>query len=164
MLMKQNFLEKAEELCKKCNVKFTEQRRTIARAISDSTDHPDVEQVFLRSARLDTNLNLATVYRTINLFENLGILKKHYFGDNRARYESAGDIHHDHLIDLTTNTVIEFKNNEVERIVQQIAEVIGYELVNYNLEIYGIKKIDSIIKEKFAEIINEEVLVLKYAT
>jgi Fur family ferric uptake transcriptional regulator len=151
--MKQNFVEKAEQLCKKCNVKFTEQRRIIAKIINDSTDHPDVEQVFIRSAKFDSNLNLATVYRTMNLFENLGILKKHYFGDNRARYESTGELNHDHLIDINSNAVIEFSNNELEKIIKQITEIMGYELVNYNLEVYAIKKDD---KKVIPDNINEK--------
>ena len=138
--MKQNFIEKTEKLCKKCNVKFTEQRKIVAKIIAESDDHPDVEQVFLRSMKYDSNLNLATVYRTINLFETLGILKKHYFGDNRARYETADEINHDHLIDINSNTVVEFTNSELGRLINEIANVMGYELVNYNLEIYGIKK------------------------
>ena len=138
--MRNNFVEKAEQLFKKCKVKFTDQRRIIAKVISESQDHPDIEQVFERSTKLDKTLNLATVYRTINLFEKFGIINKHYFGDNKARYESGGDIHHDHLIDITSNSVTEFSNNEVEKIIVQILDIMGYELVNYNLEVYGIKK------------------------
>lgn len=153
-----NFLEKAEELCRKCNIKFTEQRRVIAKVIKDSNDHPDVEKVFERSLKLDSNINLATIYRNINLFEHFGILKKHYFGDSRARYESAEEVHHDHLIDLQTNLVIEFSNNDLQKLIFHIADAMGYDLINYNIEIYAVKKVgklihkDEIYKEQIKEI------------
>jgi Fur family ferric uptake transcriptional regulator len=138
--MKNNFVEKAEQLFKKCKVKFTDQRRIIAKVISESQDHPDVEQVFERSTKFDKTLNLATVYRTINLFEKFGILNKHYFGDNKARYEPGGDIHHDHLIDIGSGNVTEFSNNEIRKIIVNILDIMGYEIVSYNLEVYGVKK------------------------
>ena len=138
--MKNNFLQRLERLCKKFNFKLTEQRKIIARIIDESEDHPYTEQIFERAIIVDPNINLATVYRTLETFLKFGLLKKHYFGDNKARYEAMGEIHHDHIIDVNSGTVTEFSNSEISNIIQEILNVMGYDLVNYALEIYGVKK------------------------
>ncbi len=115
---------------------MTEQRRVIARVLSDSNDHPDVEMLYQRAAKVDKNISIATVYRTMRLFEESGIIEKHDFGDGRSRYEQSSDEHHDHLIDLRSGKVIEFANQEIEELQRKIAEKLGYELVDHRLELY----------------------------
>lgn len=129
---------KLESLCAERGLKMTEQRRVIARVLSDSTDHPDVEAVHKRAIAIDPNISIATVYRTVRLFEEAGILAKHDFGDGRARYEETPEEHHDHLIDIQTGKVIEFHNEEIEELQQKIAERLGYRLAGHRLELYGV--------------------------
>lgn len=133
-------MQKLDDLCKKFNFKLTEQRKLIAKIIDESEDHPYAEQIFDRAVVYDTNINLATVYRTLETFLKFGLLKKHYFGDSKARYEPMGDIHHDHIIDINSGVVTEFSNSEFENIIKKVLNVMGYDLVNYSLEIYALKK------------------------
>lgn len=123
---------------------MTEQRKVIARVLSEAEDHPDVEQVYQRSVKIDPRISIATVYRTVKLFEEANILDRHDFGDGRARYEQTGDDHHDHLIDVQTGEVVEFVNEEIEKLQQAVAVKLGYKLVGHRLELYGTKmKADS---------------------
>lgn len=115
---------------------MTEQRRIIARVLSDSLDHPDVEMLYQRATKLDSRISLATVYRTVKLFEEASILERHDFGDGRSRYEELSSQHHDHLIDVSTGKVIEFHNEQIEMLQQSIAESLGYRLVDHRLELY----------------------------
>ncbi len=117
---------------------MTGQRRVIAGVLSDARDHPDVEEVHRRASDADPNISLSTVYRTVRLFEEVGILERHEFGDGRARYEQVAKEHHDHLIDIRTGKVIEFQNEEVEKLQEAIARDLGYELVDHRLELYGV--------------------------
>jgi Fur family ferric uptake transcriptional regulator len=117
-------------------LKMTEQRRVIARVLSESDDHPDVELLYQRASQVDKKISIATVYRTVRLFEEAGIIERHDFGDGRARYEEATQEHHDHLIDLRTGTVIEFRNDEIERLQKKVAEEHGYRLIEHRLELY----------------------------
>ncbi len=116
---------------------MTEQRKVIADVLSNSDDHPDAEEVYARSEKIDPKISLATVYRTLRLFGETGIIETHDFRDGRARYEAADNDHHDHLIDLTTGDVIEFVDEEIERLQERIAKKLGYELVDHRLELYG---------------------------
>ncbi len=127
-----------ERLCIQKGMKMTEQRRVIARVLSASRDHPDVEQVYRRAVQMDSRVSIATVYRTVRLFEEANILERHDFGDGRARYEEATDEHHDHLIDLQSGKVIEFQNQEIEALQEEIAEKHGFKLVGHRLELYGV--------------------------
>ena len=127
-----------EQLCIDKGLKMTEQRRIIARVLSDSADHPDVESVFRRAVKLDPKISIATVYRTVRLFEEANILARHDFGAGRARYEEMPTDHHDHLIDLQSGGVIEFSNEEIERLQRQVAERLGYRLVGHRLELYAV--------------------------
>ena len=131
-------VSKIEELCIKKGLRMTEQRRVIARVLSEADDHPDVEQVHRRAAEVDPRISIATVYRTVRLFEEASILERHDFGDGRARYEEAPESHHDHLIDVETGKVIEFRNEQVERLQREIAERLGFKLVDHRLELYGV--------------------------
>jgi Fur family transcriptional regulator, ferric uptake regulator len=124
-----------EQLCLDKGLKMTDQRRTIARVLSDATDHPDVEQVYRRATLIDSNISIATVYRTVRLFEEANILARHDFGDGRARYEESPEEHHDHLIDIETGRVIEFRDEEIEMLQHKVAERLGYELVGHRLEL-----------------------------
>ena len=117
---------------------MTEQRRVIARVLSDAHDHPDVEQVHRRAAEVDPRISIATVYRTVRLFEEANILERHDFGDGRARYEEVPDSHHDHLIDVESGKVIEFRNEQVEKLQREIAEKLGFKLVDHRLELFGV--------------------------
>ena len=117
---------------------MTEQRRIIARVLSDSADHPDVESVHRRATEIDSRISIATVYRTVRLFEEANILARHDFGDGRARYEEVPGDHHDHLIDLQTGRVIEFNNEAIEKLQRQVAEQLGYRLVDHRLELYAV--------------------------
>jgi Fur family ferric uptake transcriptional regulator len=127
-----------EQLCADKGLKMTEQRRIIARVLSDSVDHPDVEQVYRRATEMDPRISIATVYRTVRLFEEASILARHDFGDGRARYEEAPETHHDHLIDVQSGRVIEFTNEEIERLQKRIAEELGFRLVDHRLELFGV--------------------------
>ncbi len=117
---------------------MTEQRRVIARVISDAKDHPDVEEVYHRASKVDSHISIATVYRTVRLFEEAGIIEKHDFRDGRARYEEMTESHHDHLIDLKNGKVIEFVNDEIEKLQQKVAKELGYKLVDHRLELYAV--------------------------
>jgi Fur family ferric uptake transcriptional regulator len=117
---------------------MTEQRRVIARVLSEATDHPDVEQVHRRATVIDPRISIATVYRTVRLFEEANILERHDFRNGRARYEEVPEIHHDHLIDIHSGTVIEFQNEAIELLQRSIAERLGYRLVDHRLELYGV--------------------------
>jgi len=127
-----------EALCAERGLRITEQRRVIARVISDSDDHPDVEELYKRSSTVDPKISIATVYRTVRLFEEAGILDRHDFGDGRARYEAAPEAHHDHLIDVETGKVVEFVDPELEALQKEIAEKLGYRLVDHRMELYGV--------------------------
>jgi Fur family transcriptional regulator, ferric uptake regulator len=127
-----------ERLCQSKGLKMTEQRRVIARVLSESEDHPDVEQLHRRSVAIDPRISIATVYRTVRLFEEANILERHDFGDGRARYEEISETHHDHLIDVKTGEVIEFQNEEIEALQRKVAEELGYELVGHRLELLGV--------------------------
>ena len=127
-----------EKLCADKRLRMTGQRRVIARVLSDARDHPDVEEVHRRAHAVDRRISLSTVYRTLRLFETKGILERHDFGAGRGRYEAAARIHHDHLIDLETGRVIEFSNEEIERLQQRVAEELGFKLVGHRLELYGV--------------------------
>ncbi len=126
-----------EQLCTQKGLKMTEQRRVIARVLSDASDHPDVEQLYQRASEVDSRISIATVYRTVKLFEEASILERHEFGDGRARYEEVPDQHHDHLIDMKSGEVIEFRNDEIERLQHEVAKLLGYRLVGHRLELYG---------------------------
>jgi len=119
-------------------MRMTGQRRIIARVLSEANDHPDVEEVHKRASAQDMNISLSTVYRTVRLFEEAGILERHEFGDGRARYEQVASEHHDHLIDMRTGKVIEFRNEQVERLQEAIARELGYKLIDHRLELYGV--------------------------
>jgi Fur family ferric uptake transcriptional regulator len=125
-------------LCLEKGLKMTDQRRTIARVLSDATDHPDVEQVYRRATALDPRISIATVYRTVRLFEEASILERHDFGDGRSRYEESPSEHHDHLIDVESGRVIEFKEEEIEALQRAVAEKLGYRLVGHRLELYAV--------------------------
>ncbi len=130
-------LDRLEKLCLDKGLRMTDQRRVIARVLSDAIDHPDVDQVYRRASAIDPRISIATVYRTVRLFEEANILERHDFGDGRARYEEAPSEHHDHLIDVQTGEVVEFRNEEIERIQQRVAAELGFELVGHRLELYG---------------------------
>ncbi|WP_319412177.1 Fur family transcriptional regulator [uncultured Cohaesibacter sp.] len=127
-----------EALCAKSGMRMTEQRRIIARVLDDAIDHPDVEELYARSVKIDSNISISTVYRTVKLFEDSGIIERHDFRDGRSRYETITDEHHDHLIDLRTGKVIEFRDEEIERLQQEVARRLGFELVDHRLELYGV--------------------------
>ena len=127
-------------LAQKCIDKgrrMTDQRRVIAHVLSTAEDHPDVEQLYERSSAIDSRISIATVYRTVRMFEEAGILERHDFGDGRARYEEANDEHHDHLIDVNSGEVIEFTNEKIEELQRVVARELGYELVDHRLELFG---------------------------
>ena len=127
-----------ERLCIEKGMKITEQRRTIARVLSEAHDHPDVEEVYRRASKLDPKISIATVYRTMRLFQEANIVERHDFGNGRARYEEATDEHHDHLIDIQSGKVIEFQNEEIEALQMKIAKQHGMKLVGHRLELYGV--------------------------
>ena len=131
--------DRIERLCADKGLKMTEQRRVIARVLSQSTDHPDVEQLYQRATKVDPRISIATVYRTVKLFEEAGILERHDFGDGRARYEEAPKEHHDHLIDVNTGEVIEFQNEEIERLQEAVAKSLGFRLIDHRLELYAVR-------------------------
>ena len=129
---------KIERLCIEKGMKMTEQRRVIARVLSSADDHPDVEEVHRRASAKDARISIATVYRTVRLFEEANILERHDFGDGRSRYEEVSTEHHDHLIDIQTGDVIEFQNEEIEALQEKIANAHGMKLVGHRLELYGV--------------------------
>ena len=130
-----------EELCENKGLRLTEQRRVIAKVLDGSNDHPDVEELHKRAIAIDNNISVATVYRTVRLFEESGILIKHEFGDGRSRYENFQEKdHHDHLIDIESGNIIEFQNQEIEILQKKIAEELGFDLVDHRLELYARKK------------------------
>ena len=129
-----------EKKCKAKGVKLTEQRKIIAKVMSESNDHPNVDDLYVRVSKIDSKTSIATVYRTVKLFEESGILAKHDFKGSKARYEELNEGHHDHLIDIKTGQIIEFVDNEIEVLQKKVAEKYGYELVDHKLELYGIKK------------------------
>lgn len=139
-LRKDDPVNRVEKLCSEKGLRMTDQRRTIARVLSDASDHPDAEELYRRAAALDPHISIATVYRTVKLFKDAGILESHDFGDGRARYEEAPNSHHDHLIDVQTGKVIEFRNEEIEKLQRRVAEELGFELVDHRLELYGVPK------------------------
>ena len=128
-----------EAICAERGLRITEQRRVIARVLSDSSDHPDVDKLHERATAIDPGISIATVYRTVRLFEEAGILDRHDFGDGRARYEASPEAHHDHMIDVETGKVIEFVDPELEALQRQIAERLGYRLVDHRMELYGVR-------------------------
>ena len=125
-------------ICLDKGLKMTEQRRVIARVLSDSTDHPDVERVYRRATEIDPGISIATVYRTVRLFEEANILERHDFRDGRSRYEEAPEVHHDHLIDIQSGRVIEFRDEQIEQLQRSVAEKLGYRLVDHRLELYAV--------------------------
>ena len=132
-----------ETIEKKCilkGVKLTAQRKIIAQIMSDSSDHPDVDELYKRVSKIDSKISIATVYRTVKLFEEIGILAKHDFKGGKARYEELSEGHHDHLIDIKTGEIIEFVDEDIEKLQKKVAEKYGYDLVDHKLELYGVKK------------------------
>ena len=133
-------IKNIEQKCLSKGVKLTDQRKIIARVMSEANDHPDVDELYTRVSKIDTKISIATVYRTVKLFEELGILTKHEFKGGKARYEELNEGHHDHLIDVKSGQIIEFVDEEIEKLQEKIAEKHGYRLVDHKLELYGIKK------------------------
>ncbi len=131
-------MDRIEQLCVDKGMRMTDQRRVVARVLSNATDHPDVEELYRRSAAVDPHISIATVYRTVRLFEEAGIIARHEFRDGRARYEEALQDHHDHLIDMKTGKVIEFMDEEIEALQAAIARRLGYRLIDHRLELYGV--------------------------
>lgn len=127
-----------EQLCVDQGMRMTDQRRVIAQVLSNSDDHPDVEEVYNRAEKVDPKISIATVYRTVRLFEEAGILERHDFRDGRSRYEPVTDDHHDHLIDVESGAVVEFHNDEIEALQSKIAEKLGYRLVDHRMELYAV--------------------------
>ena len=132
--------ETIEQKCISKGVKLTEQRKIIAKVMSESEDHPDVDELYKRVSKIDAKISIATVYRTVKLFEESGILTKHDFKGGKARYEELNESHHDHLIDVKTGEIIEFVDDEIEKLQKKVAEKYGYDLVDHKLELYGVKK------------------------
>ena len=131
-------MSRIEQLCQKNGLRLTEQRRVIARILSEAQDHPDAEELHRRASDVDRNISLATVYRTVKLFEEAGIIERHDFRDGRSRFEEATDDHHDHLIDIRSGDVVELMNEEIERLQVEIARKLGYKLVDHRLELYAV--------------------------
>ena len=133
----------SETIVQKCiakGVKLTEQRKIIAKVMSEANDHPDVNELYNRVSKIDSKISIATVYRTVKLFEESGILAKHEFKGGKARYEQLNESHHDHLIDIKSGEIIEFVDQEIEKLQKKVAEKYGYDLVDHKLELYGVKK------------------------
>jgi Fur family ferric uptake transcriptional regulator len=130
-------LDRIEKLCIDKGMRMTDQRRVVARVLSVAHDHPDVEELYRRAHEVDPHISIATVYRTVRLFEEAGIIARHDFRDGRSRYEEAPDVHHDHLIDMKTGQVVEFVDDEIEALQAAIAKRLGYRLVDHRLELYG---------------------------
>jgi Fur family ferric uptake transcriptional regulator len=131
-------ISRLEQLCIDKGMRMTDQRRVIARVLSDAEDHPDVEEVYRRASVVDNRISIATVYRTVRLLEDAGILERHDFRAGRSRYEQVSEEHHDHLIDLQTGDVVEFRNEQIERLQELIARELGFRLVDHRLELYGV--------------------------
>jgi len=131
-----------EALCAAKGMRMTEQRRVIARVLAESDDHPDVEELYRRCVKVDDRISISTVYRTMRLFEDAGIIERHDFRDGRSRYETSPDIHHDHLINLRNGEVIEFQSEEIERLQAEVARKLGYKLVDHRLELYAVPHSD----------------------
>ena len=129
-----------EQKCIDKGVKLTDQRKIVAKAMSESHDHPDVDELYNRVSKIDSKISIATVYRTVKLFEESGILTKHDFKGRKARYEELNEGHHDHLIDIKSGEIIEFVDDEIEKLQKKVAEKYGYKLVDHKLELYGVKK------------------------
>lgn len=136
-------MDRLEKLCIEKGLRMTDQRRIIARVLSSADDHPDAEELHKRANALDSSISLATVYRTVKLFEESNIIERHDFRDGRSRFEEVPDEHHDHLIDIRSGDVIEFHNEEIERLQEFIAKELGYKLVDHRLELYGVKLEDA---------------------
>ena len=132
--------ETIEQKCIAKGVKLTDQRKIISKIMSDSQDHPDVDELYKRASKIDSKISIATVYRTVKLFEEAGIVAKHDFKGGKARYEELNEGHHDHLIDIKTGEIIEFVDEEIEKLQQKVADKYGYKLIDHKLELYGIKK------------------------
>ena len=132
--------ETIEQRCIAKGVKLTDQRKIIAKVMSEAQDHPDVDELYNRVSKIDSKISIATVYRTVKLFEEAGILAKHDFKGGKARYEELNESHHDHLIDIKTGEIIEFVDEEIEKLQTKVADKYGYTLVDHKLELYGIKK------------------------
>jgi Fur family ferric uptake transcriptional regulator len=132
-------MDRIEKLCVEKGLRMTGQRRVIARVLSEAHDHPDAEELHRRAHAIDPHISIATVYRTVRLLEEAGILERHDFRDGRSRYEETPDIHHDHLIDVQSGRVIEFQNDQIEDLQRMVAEKLGYKLVDHRLELYGVK-------------------------
>ncbi len=132
--------ETIEQKCLAKGVKLTDQRKIIAKIMSNSQDHPDVDELYKRASKIDSKISIATVYRTVKLFEEAGIVAKHEFKGGKARYEELNESHHDHLIDIKTGEIIEFVDEDIEKLQKKVAEKYGYKLVDHKLELYGIKK------------------------
>ncbi len=128
-----------EKLCIEKNMRMTDQRRVIAQVLSEADDHPDVEEVYRRATKIDDQISIATVYRTVRLFEEADILERHDFRDGRSRYELVTENHHDHMIDIESGEVIEFLDEEIEKLQTEIARKLGYKLVDHRMELYGVK-------------------------
>ena len=133
-------LETIEQKCIKKGVKLTDQRKIIAKVMSEANDHPNVDELYNRVSKIDSKISIATVYRTVKLFEEFGILAKHEFKGGKARYEQLNESHHDHLIDVKSGEIIEFVDQEIEKLQKKVAEKYGYDLVDHKLELYGVKK------------------------
>ena len=133
-------MSKIEDKCRQRGVRLTDQRKLIAKVMSQSSDHPDVDELHKRISKIDEKVSIATVYRTVKLFEESGIFEKHDFKGGKARYEQSPDVHHDHLIDVNTGEIVEFVDEEIEKLQNKVAEKLGYKLVDHRLELYGIKK------------------------
>jgi Fur family ferric uptake transcriptional regulator len=129
-----------EQKCINKGVKLTDQRKIVAKVMSESHDHPDVDELYNRVSKIDSKISIATVYRTVKLFEESGILTKHDFKGRKARYEELNEGHHDHLIDIKSGEIIEFVDDEIEKLQKKVAEKYGYKLVDHKLELYGVKK------------------------
>ena len=133
-------LETIEQKCIKKGVKLTDQRKIIAKVMSEANDHPNVDELYNRVFKIDSKISIATVYRTVKLFEEFEILAKHEFKGGKARYEQLSESHHDHLIDVKSGEIIEFVDQEIEKLQKKVAEKYGYDLVDHKLELYGVKK------------------------
>ena len=130
-------MDRIEKLCAEKGMRMTDQRRVVARVLSESQDHPDVEELYTRAAKVDPHISIATVYRTVRLFEEAGVISRHEFRDGRSRYEELKDDHHDHLINMKTGEVVEFFDDEIERLQALIASRLGFKLIDHRLELYA---------------------------
>jgi Fur family ferric uptake transcriptional regulator len=131
-------MDRIEQQCIEKGMRMTDQRRVVARVLAQAHDHPDVEELYHRAVAVDPHISLATVYRTVRLFEEAGVVERHDFGDGRSRYEEAGEDHHDHLINIKTGEVIEFFDQEIEKMKEALAEKLGFKLVGHKLELYAV--------------------------